>query len=109
MTASTPRIRFNFIGGLRRRNRTSLLIVALRHGFEPVGRRVDVHRDVRAPRARGGAVPVLLAGVNDDSVPRAHLVHRLAPFPYAHPPLVLDKPLRARTRASLSSSHPLAI
>src|SRR5260370_5478921 len=114
MTASTPRIRFNFIGGLRRRNRTSLLIVALRHGLEPVGCGVDVHRDVRAPRARGGAVPVLLAGVNDDGVTCAYLQRRLAPFLHTHAPLDDEQPLGAGVRVpvrppTLLELHPINV
>src|SRR6266508_2231964 len=79
-------------------------VVGLGHRLEPVGFRVDIHRDVRAASAWHGAMPVLLAGVNHHGIADAHLLRRLSPFLHAHAAVDDEQPLRSCVRMPVRSA-----
>jgi len=76
----------------------------VRHGLEPLGRGIQVHGEMSAGRVRRSAVPVLFSWLDHDSVARANVLGRLAPFLDANAAANYQKPLGTRVTMPVSPS-----
>jgi len=82
----------------------SSFVLDLTHGLEPGRLNVDVDGDVRAASSGDGAVPMLLAGGEDDGIARVDILSGFTLSLDADSALDDEQPLRTRMAVPVRSS-----